>query len=1390
MNCPSLTGAALCCVALSSSSLALTLENESQTHASLSNETITLSGKSYLHLTGSGDPLANCTIHLNSEDSWVFLHDVRPSTANAYLSRFQVNGEAAVNGSNLRLVQYANGSVFIPHSPSYQPMEIFTGQRMTGQRRLLSQYAGYNASSLGSFNDGIRSFTLKRGYMATIAAHSDGTGASANFVAQDADLEVSFMPGGLDRSVSFIRVFPWRWATKKGSCDVSAESMNATWFYNWSISTNSTQNWEYVAIKQQPNWPSLNQNWQSRGITHVSGFNEPDNPVEDAYQNLTPQGSASNAASRWPELLGTGLRVGAPAVTDGGLGWLNTFMSSASSAGHRVDYVPVHYYRSSPGNNPQTAANAMYNFLASVHNATGLPVWVTEFNNGANWTDNNHDPNTGQNRDVIEAMINMMDSTPWIERYAIYSDVEWFRRTHYEDGSLTPMGSMYRNHKAPMAHRQVVPNTAPGGDAFYPFEDNLRDQRNGNNPLAYGTPHLSEGKYGNGLSFDGQHDFLRLPGRIGDSSDFTFAAWVKWDGGANWQRIFDIGTSTNNFAFLTPSAGDTGQLRFGIRVNGGSQQQLNGPALRVGSWTHVAVTLEGDTGTLYVNGRQSDTQTITHNPSSLGTEVNYLGKSLFSADPLYAGQLDEVLFQSSALSANDVIALMTSEPATLDPGFTLPSSPIDQLATFDLSALVTSTEGPYHFRKVSGAPWLAVAIDGQCHGVPTLDHAGTTDLVIAVESPGGTTVTATLPLEVEAPVQVAHFPFENDWLPAVGRFPVTASGEATFAPGAEGQALAFDGSETYLTLPNGLVASDELTIATWVYWEGSSTWQRIFDFGSGTNQYLFLTPKAGGSELIRFAIKNGGNEEHLEARSVLRTNRWQHLAVTLGPGEGRLYLNGSLAAINTDMTLSPADLSFTQNYLGKSQHPDPLFAGRLDDFQVFHRVLNDDEIDALAETPGPGFAAAEVSFPELAIGESFSATVAVETAEAVSYEKAGGPRWLQVAGNGKLSGTPGPGDSGSNLFRIRAVTAAGRTAEQRVIIPVTPPADLRAHYQFQNAGSDSAGSFTGTLRNGTSTTGLGFFDGSAVFDGSDDDIAVPATIEDGLSDLTIALRYRWHGGGNWQRLLDFGNGTSEYMFLTPHSGNGTLQFGITAASLGATQRLQTPAPPIGEWVHVAVSLTGDTTSLYLNGALVETTTEITLDPADFNPAVNKIGSSQWSNDPAFHGEIDDFRLYDRGLSAAEVAALVLPPAPAVPLDDYQVWATAQGFAEGEENLTADPDGDGLANAFEFLLGHNPLQADLGEILFSGKKEPASELGLPGEDHYLTYQARVRIARSGLNLSAGGSADLSAFDRSQAVFVDRLPDGEFEILRWRYHLPISPDNPKGFLRLEVTGAEAP
>lgn len=638
---------------LGASAQTLAVADSVQSYTTLTNTTVTMTGKSELHITGTGNPISGSTIHLNSEDSWLWFEKLRPSTADDYLGQIRVNGATAAHGTNVRVVQYGMGTVIIPFTNSVQPLQTFTDPKFGGDAKSYSLYTYYDtAGELGVMNRNISSFKLKRGYMATFATQANGSGTSKVYIAQDHDLTLATLPGNLDNAIQFVRVFPWRWVSKKGSCDVSPDVLNAAWYYNWNNDSNSALNWEYVPIRQQRHWPAYPTS--KTNITHLSGYNEPDNSVEDSYTSLGG-GSRDAAIAAWPELLATGLRVGSPACTDGGKWWLFDFMDKANAAGVRVDYITIHFYRCG-----QSAAS-FKSFLQEIWDRYQKPIWVTEFNNGANWTTCG-DPTPEQNASAIGSFIDMLDSTPWIERYAVYSNVEWQRNMTWEakwDGSagLTPAGAVYRDQQSPIGYiQEEYPLAVKRGVVRLTLDGNTRDISGyDNRGVCHGVPTYAVGQQGQALDFDGTSHHVELPPAIANTNAFTFAAWVNWDGGAANQRIFDFGDDTSRFVYLSPNAG--GELRVGLRNGSGTTGTVGTAALPTGSWQHVAVTIQGGTASIYLNGVLQAQGTLA-DPALSGTLRNYLGKSQWAADPLFNGRLDEVVIADSAMSEAQVATLM------------------------------------------------------------------------------------------------------------------------------------------------------------------------------------------------------------------------------------------------------------------------------------------------------------------------------------------------------------------------------------------------------------------------------------------------------------------------------------------------------------------------------------------------------------------------------------------------------------------------------------------------------------------------------------------------------------------------------------------------------------
>lgn len=160
----------------------------------------------------------------------------------------------------------------------------------------------------------------------------------------------------------------------------------------------------------------------------------------------------------------------------------------------------------------------------------------------------------------------------------------------------------------------------------------------------------------------------------------------------------------------------------------------------------------------------------------------------------------------------------------------------------------------------------------------------------------------------------------------------------------------------YVSLPPGVLRGiTDFTVAAWVNLNTVGTWSRVFDFGTGTQVNMFLTPRSGDGNL-RFSITNngGGAEQRIDGTAPLPTG-WTHVAVTRSGNTGTLYVNGKAVGTNPNLTLGPTDLAggdTPNNWIGRSQYPDPLLDGAVDDFRLYGRALPADELLSLLTAPG------------------------------------------------------------------------------------------------------------------------------------------------------------------------------------------------------------------------------------------------------------------------------------------------------------------------------------------------------------------------------------------------------------------------------------------------------
>lgn len=410
--------------------------------------------------------------NLHKDGDWLYLENTKPN--DALKMDITIDGESIDPEHNCRLAIWKQGSVVIPHSSDIQPLTVFSQQYTTGKSQQITTqlYFTNQGPRLADpsmlhplyLDNKIRSLKLQKGYMMTVATEGDGMGYSRVFVADTADLVLDTLPQLLDSKISYIRVLPWQYVSKKGWAgskwtsvpeglkyvEEQSDATNSTWYYNWSTTTEWTTNpnrkgksYNQEFVPEVWGTGSISSPLYSLDdVTHLMGYNEPDHGEQSNV-------SVPDAIAEWPLLMQTGLRLGSPATTD--FNWLYSFMREAKSRNYRVDYVVVHAYWGG------LSGAEWYQKLKEVHDATGRPIWIKEWNNGANWTKEGWPSGTAEQqakqlRD-LQQILTVMDTCSFIERYSIYNWVEDKRAVMLSTGKLTPAGEYYRDNNPDYFYR-------------------------------------------------------------------------------------------------------------------------------------------------------------------------------------------------------------------------------------------------------------------------------------------------------------------------------------------------------------------------------------------------------------------------------------------------------------------------------------------------------------------------------------------------------------------------------------------------------------------------------------------------------------------------------------------------------------------------------------------------------------------------------------------------------------------------------------------------------------------------------------------------------------------------------------------------------------------------
>ena len=193
----------------------------------------------------------------------------------------------------------------------------------------------------------------------------------------------------------------------------------------------------------------------------------------------------------------------------------------------------------------------------------------------------------------------------------------------------------------------------------------------------------------------------------------------------------------------------------------------------------------------------------------------------------------------------------------------------------------------------------------------------------------------------------------------------------------------FGSGDSSFNLGTDILGTGSATIEIWATWDVSSSWARLFDYGSDQNNFLYMSWNRGknaGSDCDRVELKSGGSTIAYvnESMAPYCMGKPYHFAMTIAAnGDGSSTIrwmrrDAATGALEKSRSMDVSDwtlasFSGAKFYLGKSQYTDYDGDVSYDEVRIYRGVVGDEQlaanavagpdalVPAVAETSATGF---------------------------------------------------------------------------------------------------------------------------------------------------------------------------------------------------------------------------------------------------------------------------------------------------------------------------------------------------------------------------------------------------------------------------------------------------
>ena len=485
----------------------------------------------------------------------------------------------------------------------------------------------------------------------------------------------------------------------------------------------------------------------------------------------------------------------------------------------------------------------------------------------------------------------------------------------------------------------------------------------------------------------------------------------------------------------------------------------------------------------------------------------------------------------------------------------------------------------------------------------------------------------------------------------------TINGATRTTSGKYGNALVFNGSNALVTIndSSSLDLTTGMTIESWVNPSVVNNAWRDVIYKGNDNYYLEATSASGSVPVGGGTF--GTSDKVLYGTAALTINTWTHLAMTYDGTTMRLYVNGAQVASQAQTGMIATSTNPLQ--IGGDSLYGQFFRGTIDEVRIYNVALTAAQIQADMNTPfpvdtePPSAPTNLVATPVNASWINLNWIAATDNVGVVAYlverEDPGGTNFAQIGTrNTTAYGDTGLSANSSYSYRVRAMDAAGNlSGYSEVATAATPsaPGSLVAAYGF-NEGSgttaiDESGTGNAGLVIGPTWTTSGKYGGALQFNGSNDWVLIndspslhltnAMTLEAWVDPFTLPSSPCSPAATCYWMDVVYKDSDRYYMEASSNVGQAPEVGGIFA---DGKHIVIAPLPlATNTWTHLAVTYDGAMLKLYVNGLLVTNLPVTSMITISTNPLF--IGGDQ-SMGQYFHGRIDEVRVYNRALSAAEV----------------------------------------------------------------------------------------------------------------------------------------------------------